>query len=258
MPDSTITAGLAGYNGALIGAASYATWGEYPPALAATVVGAFAGAAITTLCAWVLQRRGIREFALPVLTAPFCITSGIMALLGARYVPTAPVAPLPAASPWAAGLKAVLGNISEVILVDRPLTGLLILAGLTIAAWRVGLAALLGAVGEFLIDLATGQDTNKLLHGLLGYSGVLVTIALGVVFVSGSWQRRTLAAAAGLAVSQAVATALAQTPVPAYTWPFIVPTWLILIALALWDRRRRHSSAQRPWPAGPATAAIRP
>ncbi len=230
-------AGLAGYNGALIGAASFMTWHAYGPALATTILGSLAGATITELLVWLFQKPAISRFSLPVLTAPFCIASGIIAMLGSAYAPSSPMPPLDASNPLLTAVDSILGNISEVILVDNIVTGLLILAGLTIASWKIGLAAFLGAVGEFLIDLLTSHDIDKLVHGLLGYSGVLVTIALGVVFVQGSWKRRTAAAALGLLVSQGVAVGMSHTQIPTYTWPFIIPTWLVLIGLSLWDKR---------------------
>lgn len=238
--------GLHGYNGALIGAASFITWNAVGPALATTLLGGLAGSVLTTALARLLAGRALGRLGLPVLTAPFCLTSGVVALLGAQYASTTPLDQLPMGNGWIEAGEGLLGNVSEVILVDNPVTGALILAGLFLASWRVGLAALLGAAGELAVDFATGQDVDKLAHGLLGYSGVLVAIALGAVFVTGSLARRLGAAAGGLALSQLVEIGIAQTPVPAYTWPFILPTWAVLAALALLDRRRERRGLRSP------------
>ncbi|MBB3114963.1 urea transporter [Corynebacterium bovis] len=237
-----IRQGLAGYNGALIGVACWMTWQETEAAVVATVLGALAGVVVTRLLTQLFAAPGIREPGLPVLTAPFCVASGLFAVLGAQYVPPEPVPPLPAGGAVTEAVEAVLGNVSEVMLVDDPLTGVLVLVGLAVASWRIGLAALLGAVGEYLFGLATGQDPDKLIHGLLGYSGVLVTIALGAVFVTGPLWVRVAAAVVGLLLSQATAGLMVHLPVPTYTWPFIVPVWVVLIVLwagRTWRAARR-------------------
>lgn len=224
-----VNEGLAGYNGALIGAASYVTWQSLGSATAVTVLGAFAGAEIHRLFNWLLSRPAIRRFQLPVFTAPFCVTAGILLLAAQNYVPPADLDPIEHTGVIRQAVDVVLGNVAEVMLVDNTLTGLLVLIGLTIASWRIGLAALLGATGEMLMDLATGGDMDKMQHGLLGYSGVLVAIALGVLFINGSWIRRVSAAVVGLLISQLFAYGMSFTPIPTYTWPFIIPAWIVLM-----------------------------
>lgn len=241
--------GLAGYNGALIGAASYIIWGEYKSALATTILGGFAGACVTRICHWFVTRSATQRWELPILTAPFCITAGIIDLLGAQHVISTPLDQFHAQNAWVEFFRSVLGNISEVVVISNPMTGAFILMGLFIASWRVGLVALLGAMAEFAMELLFVQDINKLAHGLLGYSGVLVAIALGVCFIHGSWLRRMSAAGIGLVLSEIMARSMTHITIPTYTWPFIVPTWAVIVLMWLidqyiWPTLRVHNEPQ--------------
>lgn len=227
--------GLQGYCGALVGAASWAAFGEVWPATLATVLGAAACPAATQALAWVFARMPVAGGPLPVLTAPFCIVSGIVALLARAVMPAVQLAPVV----YEGGALelfavAVFAGISQVVLVESWLSGVVILAGLFVAGWRVGVAGLLGSVLGTLTAWAAGTPLAELAMGLAGYSPCLVAIAIAAVFL------RPGAFAWGLAAVGAVVTVgvqwlVAMTPIPVYTWPFILVTWLVLV---LWGRRR--------------------
>lgn len=164
------------------------------------------------------------------MTAPFCIVAGVLfAVHAPLHGPHTDLPDVPENILANTG-QAVLSDISEVVLVDSAIAGAVILLGLFIAHWKVGVAALLGSVPEAGMDLATGSDVQAWAHGLIGYSGVLTAIALAAVFLRGTWQP-WVAAVAGVVVSSVLAWVMGLTALPVYTWPFILATWLMLIVL---------------------------
>jgi urea transporter len=222
--------GLHGYCGALVGAAQFAALGFTWPAAAFAILGGFACGPVTVALAWLFYHPSIRQYALPVTTAPFCLVAGVLfAVHAPLHGPRTDLREVPANILANLGL-AILNNISEVVLVDSAVAGAVILLGLFIAHWKVGAAALLGSTLEACMDLATGSDVQTLAHGLLGYSGVLTAIALAAVFLRGTWQP-WVAAVVGVVISSVLAWLMGLTALPVYTWPFILATWLMLVVL---------------------------
>jgi urea transporter len=225
-----ITIGFHGFCGALVGAASFAALGAGWAGTIATAAGGLACTPVAVGMAHLLSRPGLKQFNLPVMTAPFCIVAGLIFWL---TTPLRPAAPLP--EPVDADVvqdfgRSLLSNVSQVVLVDSAVAGGLILSGLFIAHWKVGVAALVGSALESLIAVATGQEMESLYHGLLGYSGVLTAIALAVVFLRGTWQPWA-AAVFGVVLSTPLAYLLHAIAIPVYTWPFILATWMVLVAV---------------------------
>lgn len=229
--DLRVSDGLQGYNGALVGAAAWAAMGVFWPATLLTVVGAAACPAVHRAL-----ERALAPLGLPALTAPFCIVSGLLtALLRAIDAPMVPdPAPVSGSTAWLVP-EAVLTGESQVVLVDSWVGGALILAGLFIAGWRVGTAALLGSVVGTAATLAL-VPAGQAAHGLGGYSPCLTAIAIGVVLLPPG-RRAWVLAVAGSVLTVVVDRVFTAIPVPTYTWPFIVTTWLVL-AVVNWRERR--------------------
>jgi urea transporter len=222
--------GLHGYCGALVGAAQFAALGFTWPAAAFAVLGGLACGPVTVALAWLFYHPSIRKYTLPVTTAPFCIVAGVLfAVHTPPHGPHTDLGEVPENVLANTG-QAILSNISEVVLVDSATAGAVILIGLFIAHWKVGLAALLGSALEAGMDLATGSDVQAWAHGLLGYSGVLTAIALAAVFLRGTWQP-WVAATVGVVLSSVLAWIMGLTALPVYTWPFILATWFMLVVL---------------------------
>ncbi len=215
--------GKHGFCGALTGAAAYAALGFSLPALAWAVVGAAACVGLVLL----MSSRPVARWGLPAMTAPFCLVSGI-AMLATRSLQTTPAPPVytPTGS-LADPLLAVLTSISQVVLLDNVWSGALILLGLFLAGWRVGVWALAGAVIASAIGWALTPDGSAVVNGLEGYSGVLVALALGTVFLHAP--RRFPVAIVGIALTVPVQILLARTGIPVYTWPFVLVTWGMLL-----------------------------
>lgn len=222
--------GLHGYCGALVGAAQFSALGFTWPAAVFAILGGLACGPATVAVAWLFYHPSIRNYSLPVTTAPFCIVAGVLfAIHAPLHGPRTDLPEVPKSILANMG-QAILSNIAEVVLVDSAIAGAVILLGLFVAHWKVGAAALLGSVLEAVMDLVTGSDVQALAHGLLGYSGVLTAIALAAVFVRGTWQP-WVAALVGVVISSVLAWLMGLTALPVYTWPFIIATWLVLVVL---------------------------
>lgn len=221
-------AGMQGFCGALVGAAVFVALGgqgwSYPIAL----VGGLLCAPVTWFFVWLFSTQPLARFNLPATTAPFCIVAGVMHATTAELQVRSPAVHVTDGS-VATFLRSLLTNVSEVVLVSSVWAGALILLGLFIASWKVGLAAIMGSVVGSLCALVLGWSQADLGEGLAGYSGVLTAIALSVVFLRSSvasW----LYAVVGTIVTAVVTLALNDaTDAPHYTWPYILTTWVFLI-----------------------------
>ncbi|MEU8509974.1 urea transporter [Kitasatospora sp. NPDC048722] len=136
----------------------------------------------------------------------------------------------------------VLRGMAQVDLLPSAVCGLIFTAALLAAGWRYGAYGLLGsAVGTgtaYALQLAPGAVGE----GLLGYNGVLVTMALCGVFVApGAWSAAY--ALSGAVAATVLTPALDAVAAPfgshAFTWPFVVTTVLFLAAVPAVPRLRR-------------------
>lgn len=227
----TVEAGLLGFCGALVGAAAFTALGSQWLAWLVAAAGGLLCAPVTWALAWLFDTAPLRRFALPTTTAPFCLVAGLAyALTTDRHVAAA-------SPPSDAGMvldlaRSLLTNIAEVVLVGGGWSGLLILIGLFLASWRVGVAALMGSAIGSVTALVLGTEPSRIGEGLAGYSGVLTAIALAVVFLresAASWWYAALGA-----VLTAGVTLLMNdlTGGPVYTWPYILTTWVMLLIAA--------------------------
>ncbi|MCQ1957651.1 urea transporter [Arthrobacter sp. zg-Y826] len=224
---SSVTSGLEGFCGALVGAATFSTiggqWAAYPIAL----IGGLLCAPVTWLVVALFTKTPLRVFSLPSTTAPFCIVAtGILLSTEALHVTSAPSATIDSES--LAFARSLLTNVSEVVLINNVWSGALILLGLFVASWKVGLAGLLGSVVGSLCALAMGEALTETANGLAGYSGVLTTIALAVVFLRSSTLSWILAVI-GTVVTAVVTVIMHDLSAPTYTWPYILTTWVFLV-----------------------------
>jgi urea transporter len=236
-PDNVV-AGMQGFCGALVGAATFAAlggdqWASYPIA----IVGGLICAPVTWFVVWVFALKPMQRFALPSTTAPFCIVAtGILLTTVPLHVSSAPLTV--ADSTVAAFFRSLLTNVSQVVLIDNVWAGALILVGLFVASWKVGLAAVLGSVIGSLCALAVGETLTETANGLAGYSGVLTAIALSVVFLRSSALSWILAVI-GTIVTAFVTLGMHQLSAPTYTWPYILTTWVFLIIAAFIPQAKR-------------------
>ncbi|QCJ45443.1 urea transporter (plasmid) [Bacillus sp. S3] len=128
-------------------------------------------------------------------------------------------------------LTAALKGISQVILIENSITGLLILIAILISSIYLGAIALLSAMIGTLIGILGGVDEDTINQGLLSYNSVLTGMALAL-FLQGPYMWVVALAGAAIAafLTAAMMHFMKNNEVPILTFPFIVLTWLILLA----------------------------
>lgn len=229
-----VRAGLQGFCGALVGAATFAAIGGAWPAYPIAVAGGALCAPLTWLLGKAFASGPLRALALPPTTAPFCLVATFL------FLATGPLHVEPGLlhvedTDQAAFLESLLTNISQVVLVDSVWGAALILLGLFIASWKVGLAAILGSVVGSLCALAMNVSLEETGNGLVGYSGVLTAIGFAVVFMKGKWSP-WIFAVAGSAITAVVTLLMRQLSIPTYTWPYVLILWTGLTVVHLAPR----------------------
>lgn len=170
------------------------------------------------------------------------------------------IAALPPSSLWEA-LVWPLRGVSQIMLIDSWVTGLLFLVGLLVSSPWAALWTFIGsAVGTYGALLMGGSEV-AVSSGLYGFSPALTALAIGCVFYHPSWRSALWAlmgAVATLIGAAALNLALEPLGLPALTAPFCLATWLFLLPLLKFDHskaegedhsswhRRRHSTNQQP------------
>lgn len=130
-----------------------------------------------------------------------------------------------------------LRGAGQVIFQNNPLTGLLFLAAIVWGAIASGQPAIaVGALVGLLVASATAMlleaDPTALRQGMFGFNGVLVGAALPTFLVSGGgmWFILIVGAAVSTVVMLAVSKVMKEWEAPALTFPFVLTTWLLVLA----------------------------
>ncbi len=130
-----------------------------------------------------------------------------------------------------------LRGIGQVMFQDNPLSGALFFAAIVWGSLAAGVpqVAICGALAVVVATL-TAQwlraDTAALRAGLYGFNGFLVGLALATFIAPGPllWTYVALGAAVSVVTMTATANALKALGVPTLTFPFVLVTWLLLLA----------------------------
>ncbi len=235
-PDA-LRQGLYGFNGMLVGLALPSFVAASPAMWLLLVLGAAASSVAMLALGRALRRSGV-----PVLTAPFLLTTWVLLLIAMAWslpgveatsaAEGALVAPQGGA--WVAMplLRGWIVALAQVFLLDDLGSALLVLLGLFVASRSAAAWALIGSALALGVAVALGLPALAVSQGLYGFSPVLTAVALGSAFAS---SRPWAGAATALAI---VLTTLAQVALnaglgalrlPALTAPFVLVTWLFLL-----------------------------
>lgn len=123
-------------------------------------------------------------------------------------------------------------GFSQVFLLQSPLSGVLILAGLFCNSWQLALLALLGCLVSRAVASLWRDTEQEIADGLYGFNGTLVGIAIGVYWEI-SWLSLLLLVI-GAALSTWVARAFRRyAQLPGLTAPFIIAVWALLLVSLL-------------------------
>lgn len=141
------------------------------------------------------------------------------------------------ASKWLRFIDINLRGIGQVMFQDNPLSGALFLAAIvwgSIAAGapQVAICGVIAIVVSTLTAQVLRVDEAALRAGLYGFNGVLVGLALATFITPGPllWTYVALGAAVSVVAMSATANALKALGMPTLTFPFVLVTWLLLLA----------------------------
>lgn len=241
-----IDAGLFGFNGCLVGLGLVVNLtvakhgGSWPSAHLWTYVivcAAFSTVILVALGSLLGSRM------VPVLTAPFVFATWIFLFAVFSF------SHLGATSQFSPGLPNVLTGtsdytlatltngtmkgVAEVFFQDSRLTGLLVVVGVLVNTRIGALMCLSGSALAALVAMGLGADEATINLGMYGFNASLTAIALGGVFfvLNGAG---VLYTAFGVAVTvvalPTIGTLLAPIGMPTLTFPFVLVTWIFVIA----------------------------
>ncbi len=130
-----------------------------------------------------------------------------------------------------------LRGIGQVMFQDNPLSGALFFAAIVWGSIAAGMpqVAICGAIAVVVATLTARLlrvDEASLRAGLYGFNAVLVGLALATFIAPGPllWLYVVLGAAVSVVTMSATANALKALGVPTLTFPFVLVTWLLLLA----------------------------
>jgi urea transporter len=252
-------AGLWGFNGVLVGCAFMTFLGNTPLGWLALVL----CSAMTTWVRSGLDRVGsshkVSSFTFPFVLCTWIFLAASRVLEGLdgvglshpmlpaiHHLDTAASAP---SSVWE-GIEWVLEGVSQIMLIDSWLVGLLFIIALLVSSPWAALWAFVGsAIGTYGALLFGGSEV-AVSSGLYGFSPALTAIALGVTFYKPSWRSAlwaVLGAAATLFVQAATNVFLEPLGLPALTAPFCLTTWLFLLPLLRFDKHKAEEEDHSTW-----------
>ncbi len=212
-----IDCGLYGYNSALLGVLIVLQLG-----LSAFSLGLIACAALLIDPLQTRLLAGLRERQwLPGFTLPFVLLGWlVLTLLPAPTGTPASVAPIDAQA-LAFGIAAGIG---QVIFLDQPLAGLLVLVAVWLADRRAARWMLAGSATGLGIGLLFGGAHGPILAGLAGYNPALAALAVSQV------QRSVWAPLLAIVAAVLARLAFDRLGLPPLTMPFILACWLVALA----------------------------
>jgi len=130
-----------------------------------------------------------------------------------------------------------LRSVGQVMFQDNPLSGVLFLAAIAWGSFAAGVpqvlfAGLIAVVASTLTAQWLRVDRASLHAGLYGFNGVLVGLALATFLAPGPllWAYVVLGAAVSVVAMEANASVAKAWSMPALTFPFVLVTWLLLLA----------------------------
>jgi len=244
---SQVRAGLFGFNGALVAIALL--YFLEPNALTWMYV-VFAAAVSTVFMAALFKL--LSTWKLPVLTAPFVLTTLCFVLACARFGRLQSTQLLPTAGlPKSASVEGVVtaatvvqglfNGVAQVFFQGNVITGVIFTLALLAASRLACATALLGSLTGLLVAWVMGAAEPAIRSGAFGFNSVLTALALGSVFLvlnAASAVYTLIATVATAVVFAAVSAALEPVGMPALTLPFVLVVWLFVLASPLFTRLR--------------------
>jgi urea transporter len=238
--------GLFGFNGALvaIGLVAFSSQnfstGDTPTVflwLYLTVAAAFTTVLVSVFAALLGPHK------VAGLTMPFVLTGWILLAavlhfsmldVGPAIKPTSPsdFTGLRPRYSWETWYHGIADGIAEIFFQDNSISGLMILAGIAVNSRISALMALVGSALAAAVAMLYGAHDDAIKDGLFGYNAALTAMALGGFFLVLTIEG-VLYTLFGVIVTTwawaGIATYLEPSGMPAFTAPFVIVTWLMLI-----------------------------
>lgn len=132
---------------------------------------------------------------------------------------------------WKRIIVASFKGISQIVFIENTITGILFLLAITIASPLVGVIAWLSSLIAVLIGIVGKANDNLIHQGLLGFSPALTGMAL-TLFLTGPyhWIIALIGAAVTAFLAAAMMHYMKNTSIPVLTFPFVIVSWMTLLA----------------------------
>lgn len=224
-----IDIGLYGYNAALLGLLLTLLLGLSVFSLGLIVLGSVIANLLQVRLMTAMRERNW----LPGFTLPFILLGWLaLALVGALDLmgPVQPEAPLQ--MDGSGLLFAVASGIGQVIFLNQPLAGLLLLVAVWLADRRAAAWMLCGSAVGMIMGLFIGAPEQQVLAGLTGYNPALAALAVSQV------QRSWLAPLLAIIAAVLFRLVFDQLGLPPLTMPFILACWVVALG-SRWYRFER-------------------
>lgn len=206
--------GLYGFNGTLVGLGC-AYFYEVSLTLVVLVL---IGGAVSSIVMNSMLRLGLKPLTFPfvvvtwLIFALLSVTGWTTAISGASSVRSEIVA-----------VEALSRGVGQVLFQENLITGAIFLFAIAVRDWTQGIYALtatsLGLIGASALDFPA--DAINL--GLFGYNGVLCAILF-----AGRKVGDFVSAAAAIVLSMVVVRVFHIVDLPAFTFPFVLSSWIVL------------------------------
>jgi urea transporter len=155
-------------------------------------------------------------------------------------------------------LRVILRGVGQVFFCCNAVTGLIFLVALFIGGVTAGAAATVGVISSTVTAYLLGFSEDDIDAGLYGFNGTLVGPCL-FLFLENSpqlWLYVVLASALSSIVLAALMRILGPYKIPASTSPFVLTSWMFLVAVYAFDSFSRGSVLPPPGTPAAVTDAM--
>lgn len=127
-------------------------------------------------------------------------------------------------------LLASIKGISQIMLIENAITGIIILLAITLASPFLGSITFISVMIGTLIAKIGGADKQAVNAGLFGYNSALTGLALSL-FLDGpyNWIIALIGAAIVSILTAALMHFIKGIDIPILTFPFVIITWFMLL-----------------------------
>jgi urea transporter len=138
-------------------------------------------------------------------------------------------------------LRVILRGVGQVFFCCNAVTGLIFLSALYVGGVTAGAAATVGVISSTLTAYLLGFPKEDIDAGLYGFNGTLVGPCL-FLFLENSpqlWAYVVLAAMLSSIILAALMKILGPYKIPASTSPFVLTSWIFIVAVYAFDKLSR-------------------